>query len=137
MIREGRAYAVVSTALLEEYRRQARMSKFFRRWLAWMTRKQRVWEVNPPPHRSTRSAAQRLLSAPRRDAVEKDLHLVSAALASDRRVLSEDDLMRRDLGAIAPRVRALARVHWANPEAAGCILWLSLGAPDDRAWQLA
>ena len=136
MVRREKLLAVISAALLEEYRRQAKMSLFFRQWLAWMTDKERLWPVDGKPHRPTRAAAQQLLPPDRQKAVEKDLHLVGAALASDRRVLSGDDRMREDLRALTAEVRALTKVHWANPEAAGCLDWLSRAAPDDRAWQL-
>jgi hypothetical protein len=135
-MRKARLHAVLSPALREEYGRQVKMSKFFRRWLLWMTAQQRIREVDPPPHRPTRRAAQRRLVQDRQQAVEKDLHLVSAALASDRRVISGDDRMRDDLATLAVEVRALVRVHWANPEASGCVTWLSRGALDDRTWML-
>jgi hypothetical protein len=136
-IRKTTLHAVLSSALREEYDRQAMMSKFFRRWLLWMTARRRIWEVDPPLHRPTRAAARRLLPAPRQEAVEKDLHLVSAALASDRRVLSGDDRMRDDLATLAAGVRALAQLHWANPETPDCLDWLSRTAPDERTWMLA
>jgi hypothetical protein len=136
LIRREKLRAVVSDELLEEYRRQTRMSLFFRQWLVWMTDKERLWRVDAKPHRPTRLAAQQILSPERQRAVEKDLHLVGAALASDRRVLSADDRMRADLVALTAQVRALAKIHWANPEAARCLDWLSRSAPDDRAWRL-
>ncbi len=136
LVRRGKLRAVISEALLEEYRRQIRMSRFFRQWLAWMTDKERLWRVDGTPHRPTLRAAEQILSPERQKAVEKDLHLVGAALAADRRVLSADDRMRADLSALTTEVRALAKLHWANPEVTGCLDWLSRAAPDDRAWQL-
>jgi AAA domain, putative AbiEii toxin, Type IV TA system len=44
--------------------------------------------------------------------VKKDLHLVSAAMATDERVLSDDDKVRAHFSKIAADVPTLARVHW-------------------------
>jgi hypothetical protein len=136
IMRKSRLSAVVSPALLDEYDRQEHISKFFVKWLAAMRSKGQIVTVDPPLHKGTRAAAQRHLPEHTHAAVEKDLHLVSAALAADRRVLSDDDAMRGYPTILAENLRALRAVHWANPEVAGCHDWLGRGAPDERSWML-
>jgi hypothetical protein len=135
-MRHANLRAVVSPALREEYGRQDCQSVFFRKWLFSMQSKQHVIETDARPSRKLRWAARRL-PPDERAAVEKDLLLVCAAQAKGERVLSCDDRVRRHLTVLAADVRSLRRLHWANPEAPGCIGWLSAGAPDDRTWRLS
>jgi hypothetical protein len=135
-MREASVHAVVSPALLDEYLRQEHQSTFFRKWLATMRSKRQVIETDARPSRDLRLAAGRLPPSARA-AVEKDLLLVSAAQATDDRVLSCDDTVRAHLAVLAADVRPLGRLHWANPEAPGCVAWLGAGAHDDRTWMLA
>ncbi len=69
--------------------------------------------------------------------MKKDLHLVSAAMATDERVLSDDDKVRAHLSKIAADVPPLARVHWADPSEPACLPWLARGAPEEQGLQLA
>lgn len=76
------------------------------------------------------------LTAEDRRAVQKDLFLIEAALATDGRVLSHDNAMRRILRAMTSDVAVLKDVHWVSPEHDGCIEWLEAGAPTNRLFQL-
>jgi len=71
-------------------------------------------------------------------AMLKDVHLVEAAHATDRTVVSLDDTVRGLFGAASRRVRVLRIVVWANPrhEDEGCSAWLEDGAPPDKHRQL-
>lgn len=114
------------------------MSRFARTWLLSMTARKRVERGTPPPH----AAIRRALRRKQRDgstlaAVEKDLPLIDAALASERRVLSLDDRAQRQFAALARTVRALREVHWAGPHQDGCVEWIRGGAQNDHRWHLA
>jgi hypothetical protein len=64
-----------------------------------------------------------------RAALEKDSHLVEAALGHDRIVLSRDEAMRQILNVAAERVRELRTIQWANPVSEeGIVRWLEAGA---------
>ncbi len=62
--------------------------------------------------------------APTRRSVQKDLHLVEAALIADKIVVSLDELARNELA-----LDACAAVMWVNPVDAGghVIYWLNKG----------
>ena len=63
-------------------------------------------------------------------AIEKDAHLVEAALVHDRIVLSRDDRMRELLKQAASKVQELESIHWGNPviEDERILAWLKGGA---------
>ena len=72
------------------------------------------------------------------DAMRKDLLLVEAALASDRRILSLDDKARRAFGRASGSLEALRRILWANPKtpAEGVDVWIRDGARRESAREL-
>lgn len=71
-------------------------------------------------------------------ALRKDAHLVIAALATDRRILSLDDRARGVFQRVVAAYPALAPIMWVNPNTdSTCIEWLRQGAPDDAARHLA
>lgn len=125
---------VMSPTLIAEWQRH--QSRFARKWLVLMRSKRYVVEVDPPLHRATRSAMKRLIQENARAGVEKDLHLVDAALATHRRVLSGDARMRRHLVVIAREVEALRKIHWVDPMSPACLSWLQRRMPDYGALML-
>jgi hypothetical protein len=71
-------------------------------------------------------------------ALEKDCHLVEAALKADQIVVSRDEVVRRLFRGICPRVEELRPILWANPEAEeeGTIEWVRAGAKPEKARRL-
>ena len=62
----------------------------------------------------------------------KDVHLIEAAVDTDRRVISCDDTARRLYRRVAPRVDDLREIVWVNPTKTADekpIPWLQDGAP--------
>jgi hypothetical protein len=82
-------------------------------------------------------AAVNGLPNPERSRALKDLHIVSAALASDRVVLSCDVLARAAFAKLT-MVGAVEDLLWANPEndAAAVLSWLERGAPAEVEFRL-
>lgn len=77
------------------------------------------------------------LASPHRERALKDLHVVSAALLTDRVILSCDDHARAAFAALqAPP--SLNDLLWANPhgDAAAILDWLGRGAPDEADYRL-
>jgi hypothetical protein len=64
------------------------------------------------------------------EALRKDFHLVEAAIATDRTVVSLDEIVRRLLKAAAASVAGIKKVVWVNPDrtAEQAINWLVAGA---------
>jgi hypothetical protein len=67
--------------------------------------------------------------------IEKDRHLIEAALATDRRVASLDDHVRQHLRDHAAKLSEVQSISWVNP--IKCeetrVAWLESGAPDERS----
>jgi hypothetical protein len=137
-IRDGDHEAVVYPALEDEYRRQENMSRFFLRFRGDMRarRQIRVLDADPPPYADIRVAMRKRIPREAHPVVKKDLHLVGAAMATDERILSDDDKVRAHFETIAAEVSTLARVHWVNPSDLACLPWLSHDAPNQPALQL-
>lgn len=137
-VRAGEHCMVLTPALRDEYGRQAYMSKFFVKYLAEMRARRRVWLLNadPPPYQDVRAAMRTRVPKEAHPLVKKDLHLVGAAMATDERILSDDDKVRAHLSTMAAAVATLARVHWVNPSHSGCPAWLAGGAHDEPSLQL-
>jgi hypothetical protein len=134
VIREGDLALTMSAPIFEEWQRHA--GSFARKWLSKMRSSRRVKDVSPRPHNATRRAAKALPDEGIRRAIEKDMILVEAALATDHRVLSLDEKIRGYLCDLTRDVADLRKIHWANPMTPACIPWVREGAPDDARWLL-
>jgi len=75
---------------------------------------------------------------PVRAAMEKDAHLLEAAIQHDRIVLSRDEVMRQILRGVAAEIQEVAQILWANPalEDDGVLVWLEGGARVEGARRL-
>lgn len=121
---------VMSKEIGEEWRRH--QSNYSRKWLHQMFGRKRVDFVQPSQHQPIRIAMRAHLVASIQRIVEKDLHVIEAALATDRRIVSQDDTSCLHLGSLAPHVPELKHLHWANPTSTECIGWLQQGAPESN-----
>lgn len=126
--------AVFSRALREEWRRHA--SPYARRWLIAMSVRRKVIdlstdELNPWVTELQRRVDELGLASEVAKILEKDLHLVAAALATDDIVLSKDRRARHHFGAAALQIDELARLMWGSlfeEEAGQTVVWLKAGA---------
>jgi hypothetical protein len=111
--------------LREEWRRH--QSLFAKAWLAEMRSRAKAEDVADVRNEEMRD------QAPGTPSAQKDLHLIEAALNSDRIVISLDDRARAELS-----VPAAAEVMWVNPVSEGghAIYWLNKGAAPVKEWML-
>jgi hypothetical protein len=102
-------------------------SLFAARWLADMQSRGKVEDIAYVRNDELRAEAPGTVSA------QKDLHLVEAALVTDRIVISLDDRARTELS-----VPAAAEVMWVHPvdEGGHVIYWLRSGAAPVKEWKL-
>lgn len=129
-VRQADHRLVLSPDLWDEWRRHRSTSS--RAWLTSMYARRNVIIINDVTHPSLRTKFARLkLSNKEHEAAEKDLHLLEAALAADKIVLSMDEIVRDIFSRATSRVSECRRVIWVNPERAreACIEWLIAGAP--------
>lgn len=118
-----------------------RRSQYLVGWMVAMTRRKGGKIIRPVV---TRDLALRtkinhlgLPQASRRE-IDEDLHLLEAAMAFDRIVVSRDDSVRALLQSITGNCPELAKIVWCNPVEVGGegLEWLRAGARVVKAWQL-
>ena len=73
-----------------------------------------------------------------RSAMEKDTHLLEAAIKSEGSVASLDDRVRRHFGVCAQRNRSLRDIPWINPTTPeeDAVTWVLAGAPAEQSRML-
>ena len=116
---------VMTAALAGEWDKH--QSLFALRWRASMRSQAKIVDIVSSENTVVRS---QVIMSP---AVMKDLHLIEAALATDKLVVSLDDRARGEL-----RVEATKEVTWVNAVAEGghVIYWLRAGAKPAKRWKL-
>jgi hypothetical protein len=120
---------VFSPEALAEWKRHQR--SFARRWLTRMVASRQVDFLDDV--QDDRFRAKLLPCAPspaKRRAMEKDAHLLEAALQADRIVISCDEKIRALFRDACGEVREIRQVSWANPEieVEGVADWVREGA---------
>jgi len=117
--------ATMTPLLRVEWKRH--QSLFARAWLAEMTTRAKVEAIADVLSAELRAQAPGTVSA------QKDLHLIEAALATDKIVISLDDRARAELS-----VPAAEDVMWVHPvdEGGRVIYWLNKGAEVVDEWKL-
>lgn len=120
----------------EEWR--VHQSTYSRIWLRAMEVSGQVVRVKAHLPPEIEAAVLELFESARRTGVAKDLHLIAAALETDRIVLSNEVRARRAMGEAARAVPDFATIHWANPTdpADSAIAWVADGARDEPSRQL-
>lgn len=68
------------------------------------------------------------------EAALKDCHLLHAALATDRSVISLDETVRKIYGSLSKDILELREIVWVNPtqDSEAPIEWLEQGAQHER-----
>lgn len=110
-----------------------------RKWLNEMAGRKLVDRIEPEPDAELRNCIYEVkVSAKRHQAMRKDVHLLEAALATDRRVVSRDDEVRGLFRSLAKEAKKVADVVWVNPVAPEeqAVSWLQNGAPAEKRRQL-
>ncbi len=129
---------VWTEAIADEWRRHA--SPFAIRWRVQMASTGRIVDVDGERDDALREAVEAAAAALEAGGImQKDTHLVEAALATERTVTSRDDKARGWFARSAGRIPRLARIVWVNPDIPeeAPIDWLRAGAKLERARTLA
>ncbi len=121
---------VFTPAINEEWKKH--QSAFARTWRTAMVARKKLLFVEVSEDRGLRGGIQAAAGTERAsEAMLKDAHLIEAASAADRTVISLDDKARDLFAEVSRKVPALRSVLWVNPgetEDAGRA-WLEGGAP--------
>jgi hypothetical protein len=125
---------VMTDEILDEWKENALKSRFSSKWLRWMFSKKKVVRLEIVPELAVEGKIlNTALSQKAKDAIEKDLLLIRAALNSDRTIASRDEEARKGFRNAAGTVSVLGEVAWVNPQLEDETLleWLKKGAPHE------
>jgi hypothetical protein len=133
-LKDGPAGILMTPLLMQEWKNHA--SRFMIRWLAQMQSRKRI--IRRPDRRvqDFRTALTGTLAVEHgRVAVEKDAHLVEAAILYRAGVLSTDEQQRRLLQKVASGYPRAGLVQWFNPgtQAALVLAWIAGECVDSTA----
>jgi hypothetical protein len=131
LLRETDCCIVMSPKLRDEWDKH--QSALASTWLTTMTSRRRVLIlVDLPSSNRMRREIERVATKKKSevDALRKDFHLIEAAIAHDKTVVSSDEIVRRLFKAAAHSVAVIKKVVWVNPVAPAeePIAWLLGGA---------
>ena len=124
---------VLTPAVRDEWNKHE--SRFARQWRVAMMARKKVLLRDIGENNALRQAIEKAAKTTRgRDVMLKDTHLIEAAQATDRIVVSLDDTVRALFGGAAKQVRVLKTIAWVNPgdQEDGAIEWLEDGAPTEQ-----
>lgn len=128
----GFGYHVVMTeAIWAEWRRH--QSRYSRKWLTRMYGRRQVHRSRVGEDRDLRARLAHVTPDTQRSVVERDAHLIEAAIATDRSVASGDERARSVFRDASKSLLELKQIVWVNPTDGGTNLlaWLRRGAPND------
>ena len=106
-------HVVMTKAIREEWHRH--MSRYSKRWRRRMWARKRVVKIIGERDETLRGRIDASVSQDQQAMVAKDVHLVEAALATDRLITSQDERVRSVLRTASNNVGELKRIVWVNP----------------------
>ena len=132
---------VLTPEISNEWKRHR--SSFARRWRVSMDARKKVYRVNAPADEELYDKIKQTgTNLEESEDMQKDLHLLDAALATDQNIVSLDETIRGYFAQAAQRVGEIRDIVWVNPERTEeeePLVWLQNGAPPEdhrklRAW---
>jgi hypothetical protein len=132
-IRDEGHSIVMTDDINDEWRRHR--SKYALHWLTSMYARKKVSWVDISPSDKLRSIISTTSDIEsKRQAMEKDVHLLEAALVTDQKVLSLDDTVRNLFSNLCSRYNPIKVISWLNPDTQNerVIQWLKLVPKDDQ-----
>ena len=110
-------------------------SRFARRWRVSMDARRKVDRIEPPEDADLENKIVRTANDENEiEVMEKDFHLLQAALTTDQTVISLDETIRRLFKRASQQVGEIRNIIWVNPDKTAVehpIAWLQNGAPSE------
>ena len=133
---EVRHHVVMTDEIKKEWRRHT--SNYSRKWRSQMYGRRLVIQIEVDEDPILRGRIDAAVLLDQRDNVAKDVHLIEAAIATDRLVASQDERARRAFGNASANVSELKQIVWVNPtqDDEKPIDWLKDGAKAEAHRQL-
>lgn len=111
-------------------------SKFSIVWLSSMVARKKVFRIKIEQNSLLRERLEDMdFSEKNKNAVIKDVHLVEAALETDKIVISGDDMARNLFRSASRSIGEIKQIIWVNPihDDEKVVVWLESGTPyNDR-----
>ena len=130
---------VMTEKIRDEWKRHA--SPFARRWRVSMYARRKIDRIIDPPENENlcTKIVNTARSERQSEEIEKDFHLLQAALATDQTVISLDEIIRGLFRQASQSVGEIRHIIWVNPDRAGeePIAWLQDGAPPEADRRLS
>ena len=125
-------HVVMTDAILAEWRHH--MSRYSRRWRRRMYGRRLVIQIEVNEDEILRGRIDAAVHRDQRAIVDKDIHLIEAAIATDRLVTSKDESARGVFKGASDGVVDLQQIVWVNPTCDNetPIEWLENGALDEK-----
>ena len=116
-------------------------SRFARRWRVSMDARKKIERVNPPEYAEIQAKVTNTASTEDEiEVMDKDFHLLQAALATDQTIISLDETIRGLFKRASQSVGEIRGIIWVNPDRTAeeqPITWLQNGAPPEAHRQLS
>ncbi|MBI5015412.1 MAG: hypothetical protein HZB55_07960 [Deltaproteobacteria bacterium] len=128
---------VMTPEIADEWKRH--QSSFARSWRVQMEGRKKVFRPGGTQDESLLQHCERTFQDPGdQEAAAKDLHLLDAALATDRTIASLDEAAKGLFATLSELARNVAAINWVNPERPEehVIAWLAAGAQREQGRQL-
>lgn len=132
-VRDSGHIAVFSDQLLSEWHEHA--SSLSRRWRKSMVARRRIERAEGEEFGELLNRACACLAKNKwREAFVKDFHMVRAALATDRTILSKETEFPKLLAIAASSIRVFSTIVYGNPAIDGddCVAWIASGAKPEE-----
>ena len=124
---------VMTRKISDEWKRH--QSRFAFEWRVSMDARRRIDRIDPPEDTELRDKVTNTASDENEiEAMEKDFHLLQAALTTDQTVISLDETVRQLFKQASQQVGEIRGVIWVNPDRTAeeqPIIWLQNGAPPE------
>ena len=124
---------VMTREISDEWKRH--QSRFALEWRVSMDAQRKIDRINPPEDEELQAkVTTKTNKADEIEAMEKDFHLLQAALATDQTIISLDETARGLFKRASQQVGEIRNIIWVNPDRTAeedPIVWLQNGAPPE------
>ena len=130
---------VMTRKISDEWKRHR--SRFAFEWRVSMDARRKIDRINPPEDQTLQDKITTTTSDENEiEVMEKDFHLLQAALATDQTVISLDETVRQLFKRTTQQVGEIQHIIWVNPDQTAeerPIAWLQNGAPPEAHRRLS
>jgi hypothetical protein len=137
-VRSQNHRVVMTRKISDEWKRHR--SGFAHEWKVSMYARRKIDRINLPEHLELQDKITDTASNENEiEVMQKDLHLLEAALVTDQTVISLDETVRQLFKRASQQVGEIQYIIWVNPDRSEeqPIVWLQNGAPPEPHRQLS